>query len=343
MPLKYFNEKEASEPKGKLRFFDSKLYKSAEIATPPLQVARRAVEDPIGTSKMVGQTLGGVVGGPVGAIVAPTAIEAGKQAFDSWRNKKPYDIGSVGQEALVSGASEVIPRVAGNILFSKARALNALKDGVGKELSDINGKLTSNLSMEAYTPSQKFVSAIEAIQSKVKDTSGAGGQLLRRWKNILSQGVNTKVGDLIQLEKRLGDVTKFSKDNKDVVIKNSPLNTELKKLRATVSSEVERIARDLGYKNYGKLSKEVSKAKRVAQSPNKPILEKLGASGILGGLTYAATQDPMASFGISGTALAASNPEVQRALYNALEKSGVGRALTIGAADRIRKLLSEQQ
>jgi hypothetical protein len=340
MPLKFFEEKEASKPSGKLRFFDSKLYKAVETATPPLQVARKAIEDPIGTAKIVGQTAGGIMGGPLAAIAAPVAIEGAAQAFDSFRNKKPYDIGAVGQEALVTGASELIPRVAGNLLFGKPRAFNVLQEGAGKELKNAQAKLGELWNVN--TDAKPFRDAIDNIFSKVKDTAGGGGSLLRRWKNILS-GDRVAVGELIQLEKRLGDFAKFAKEGKDVAIKNTPLNSEIKNLRSLVSKTVDSMAGKAGIKNYAQLSKEVSKAKKITTSPNKPMLEKLGAGGVLGGLTYALTQNPLAAFGVSGGALAASNPAVQQALYTALERSGLGRTATISAADRIRKMLSEQQ
>lgn len=296
---------------------------------------------------MVGQIAGNRFGMP-GSVAGATIGQAARQAVQPLRGNS-LDVMALPKEAALTAATESIFRGAGSV-FKKNRAVREITEGAGKQLSMALGKLAdlSDTTPALSAPSKKFLDVIKPQLDKIKVPIGSQARILKRWVSVMEKNPNLTARELIELEQDLGEVAKFSSSQAgETVLKDFPkkaLNKLVKEARNVVSDEVDNLAERAGISGFKELSKKVSKNLAIAYGKDSGVLRTIVTSGALGGLVGTATQNPSLGFGISGVGIGLTNPIIKNALYRGIERTGLGRAATLGLSDIARRdLLAREQ
>lgn len=253
----------------------------------------------------------------------------------------------LGKQAGVTAAIEGALRIPAFTMFKNLRAQTKLTEESGKTLGKYKNQLAtlSESNPQFRVATQNVSNIIDNALKNITDQSGSVGSVIRRFKNTFSKGNEITARQLMEFETRLGDAIKFDKTGATKAV-NRALNNAGKTIRNKVSGLVDNLAVNAGIKDFPKLSKEVSKLITQAYPKRGGIRDtmlQLGASGSLGVLLGGATGNP--AVGALGTAglLGALNPNIQKLAYKGLEKTGIGRGLTLGLSNSVRQDLEKNR
>lgn len=325
---------------------------------------------------LLGQLGGGALAGLPGATGGAAAGNTMKQTIQMLKGKrKDFSAGEVGTEAALTAALEGAFRLPAFLAFKRVRAAEELKKT--SMMSEALGKLSErfpalkNLKITAPDPSGKGVElglmkdqlsklndvvAVDDVLTPLQDgmkniTVGNGPQwsMLNKWKIALNRikdsGRTHLTGkELIDMEDSLGNVAKFAKDPNvaKIHVPNPKANQLAKNMRNFVSSKVNKLAVDNGFDSFPQLSKEVSRLIKISDVTKPSFMRQFVNSGLLGGGVGALTGNAGVGLGTSAVGMAAQQPVVRRAAYSAIERTGLGRGLTLAATQGARDLLKEE-
>jgi len=286
-------------------------------------------------AKIAAQTAGGAVGGLPGAVTATTGIEVLKQSFEKALGKREkYDLSEIGSEALITGLTEGAFRLPAKLMFSRLRGLDNMNK-TGRKI----GTITAEIDAKAdHINSDDVMRDIIDNSQRILDQSGVVGNVLRRWKNILSNNTQITFDQLKQFKEQLGAATSFTSEK---VPKNQDMNKVAKLIGKKVGAKLEEIAIKNGRPDFVEANKQYAKLAKKYGGPGQSFKGQIGGvatKGIIGTAVGLATGNPMAGIATSGALLEAGSPAAQEFLYKLLEKTGVGRGATVGASELIRKI-----
>jgi hypothetical protein len=254
-----------------------------------------------------------------------------------------FDPKMIASDAGLTAAFEAITRTPAAILFRQPRAMREITEGAGKRigmaLKDLaeKGKVDPNFRQA----SSKINAVIDSALSNVKDRSGAAGALINRWRKIINSGPTTDANTLIQFERALGDAADFGKAQKlekGVTIANTALNNAVMDLRNRISGIVDNLAVRAGYKSFRKDSLAVANSfKKLSQKQQTPFhqMMKNAAVGVVAG---AASGNPAVGAAASMAANELESRGTRQLLHALIEKTGAGRAATVGATEAGRRV-----
>lgn len=285
---------------------------------------------------------------PVTAGIGAGVGEAARQGINLLKGEQgSFDLKGVRDAGLVTAGVEGVFRLPGAAMFRKFRALEETTKGAGTKLNKINSEMVqlSKNNPAFRVKSSKLLKLINNIETSLVDKSGQAGAVLRRFKKEMQGRVSIDYDFLKQFESRIDDAIKPAKKAEGTAlgIQNKKLNKALIGLRSRVSDIADNLAEKAGYRDVKKLNKTVSNAFKVLDEPRGSVIRTAIASGGLGGLVFSLTQNPALGFGTSLAGMAALHPEVEKLAFNAIEKSGLGRAVTLAAAEAFRRFVQAQK
>jgi len=304
----------------------------------------------------LGQTVGGLAGGFPGAVAGGAAGQAGRQAVTAVLDKRT-DIGAMGKAVAADAATtaifEGLTRIPASMLFRIPRAEQMLTKIAGPALGKIKEAVSNISDADPLFGANRAVviKFIQTRMSKLIDTSGRTGATLRKFLKDFEK-IKTPVipaRKLIEFESVLGE----SLQDVFGTVSKRTLNKVGSQVRTFVSGQVDNLAEKAGFSSFKVLSAQVSKARTVTgkgvprttqQAIAKAFTElgpRIGMSSVAGASAFAATQSPLAA-GVAGALpFMAASPNVQRVLFNLIEKSGAGRAATVAGTEVARKAIGQ--
>lgn len=301
------------------------------------------------TLPMVGQVIGGTLGGYGGSVLGTGVGSSLEQMVKNVRGKG-FDITKVGTDVASTALVDGVLRGAGKLLFRKEIASELIQSlgrriGEGKDLlRTLGDRFPKTLGVDK----KPIVEFIEKRLGETFDKSGQAGLTLKRWSKILSDYPNDKVPPrmLIELEDKLGSTAKYVDSPFTPKVPNKQLDVGVKELRRFVSGEVDGLAKKatpMGaddyqeslLRNFKKNSTDISRIKK--RFPDKALKSesvipgetKRAVSVMGGGAVGVATGSTPAAVlaGISIEAL--QNSAARQAMYNTLVKTGIGDAFRV--------------
>lgn len=302
-----------------------------------------AIESGADTLPVLGHLLGSQVGGFPGAVTGTTLGVTGKQLVEKLSGKREMNPEEIRNETLITAAVETVFRLPAGALFKKARASRELQEGLGVYLRNMKGTLSemSKKNPALRIAGEKAVGMIDDATRNISDTTGQVGTLLRRWRKIFANTPEVNMQQLMEFEGLLGEAAKFSKSvGGEVVqqhIKKPLLNIAVKQLRHTISKTVDDFARMAGLKDFAKVSKTVGKLIKAAEKKPQGRLATLMEGGALSLAVQGVTGNPVLSYLTTPALFFATEPSVQNALFKIIERSGLGKAATLGLAEFLRE------
>lgn len=296
---------------------------------------------------LLGQLIGGTAGGPggsqmgkFGGSVAGAGVGLlGKELIGMSQGEefKPQDIGI---DTGITATFEAATRIPAAALFGKARSIDVIREGAGKQVNIALEKLSemSETNPALRQSSSKILKVIEDTFSKVIDRSGKQGALINRFRKYFAQSPTVAANALIQFERRLGDVAEFGAAPGEV--KNTAMMNATKALRNKISGIVDNLAErgsqftndpisKNALRNFRKNSKRVYEAFKVLETKNPGMIDRLVESVTLGSLTG----NPM----VGAATYAVKSQKGKQILYKGIEKTGIGRGATVAASEATRR------
>ena len=305
---------------------------------------------------LLGQIGGGAMAGYPGSVGGATAGNSLKQGIEMLKGKrKSFSVGEVGSEAALTAAFEGVFRLPAFVAYKRLRAADNLANGAGAELALAKGALSK---IKDAAPIDDILKPLEDGLNSVAVKNGPQASMLTKWKlklNGLKDAGETHIdGDtILQMESQIGAAARYKAPNIFGVelspnLANPKANLIAKDMRAKVSQIVDDFAVRNGLESFPKLSKTVSKLKSISEPGSKTLTDlmtNLGQRGVIsGGLGTAvglATHNPALGLATTAGVVGITDPIARKYAFNALEKTGVGRAATLGATQVARNLLND--
>lgn len=286
----------------------------------------------------VGQGIGGMASGFtgsgfLGATGGATVGQGARQVFKALRGEKP-DLSALPKEALTTGLIEGATRGAGNFVFRRQVANEALGN-LSKKLNEMKDALSANPNLKAPTHElyAHITDAFDALPEPMK--TGKVAQKLKSWTKYMSTRSGLSAKDLINMEADLGKAASYGEMSHGAFIPateipNAATNKIARGARTEVSDIVDKLAESNGQKGFAKTSKDISK---LLKDPNKTDVTKatggFGQRLVASGAVGAATHNPIAGAATYLGMQALQSPELRNAAFKAL-RSPIGSSVDTG-------------
>jgi len=288
---------------------------------------------------MVGQ-IAGTPGGFGGSVGGATLGQAAKQVARGARGQE-MNMGDIPREAATTGLIEGVTRGAGKVFFRKQNAGELLKK-LGSKL----GLMKENISKsEAFIPSSDFVGNLEAAYNSLPDPlkGGKAGSAIKKWINYGKSTPYLSAKDMILMEESLGNVAEFGAVKKGFFqpakdVPNPAMNRLAKEARTKASDVVEGLANKSGEKEFGSVSKKVSKI--LQQWPDLDPSKGYGNFGsrlVASSMAGMVTGSPLVGAGTYLAEKTIQSPEFRNAAFN-IVRNPVSRALGTGSKMTLSQL-----
>lgn len=316
-----------------------------------------------------GQALGMGIGGPAGRMAgravalkaAPyvsglvstglEAVGAGAgtlvgELMKAGQGEEP-DIDKVQSDTLITFLSSGGLKGLGFTLFKPGRVRAVEKLG-GKYLGKVNEQLSKITNDPNYATNVADLRAtIQKALEKVDVKAGPALAKLRFLDRKLSEATSTTVDPrwLVQHEQFLGSVAKYAKgEGKQPIIVNKAANEAIKAVRSDFSDRVDKFAVKYGFKEYPRISKEVSLAKKAIEKEFSGFNAHMRRGTSISGAAIFAQQltgNPLLASGAAMAGLALSEPIVNATLHKVGKKLGVDTTTRLMAAEAFRQFSKE--
>ena len=321
------------------------------------EVQSQAMQNRESILPMLGQTIGGTATGFLGApllgsTAGATAGQAANQAIRAIPGQRFIPEGDpsledIKGEAIRTGLTEAAFRGPGAAIFRRARIGERLSKA-GIALGELKKKLAQIYYSKTGLKAGWFQQGINKAISSVDVPFGPTATMLKKWKRFFKDmPENTPVSarTLEEFRDDIGGSVAWGKNKAgarvQMDIDKPALNEAGQELYRVASGRQKEIATKAGIKEFVPLQKEVSglMKKMPSGDPTKggSMLDMLARSGAIGGLGYAATHSIPLSALLTGGGMMLSKPNVRNALFRAIEKTGIGRGLTLATTEEIRK------
>lgn len=294
---------------------------------------------------LLGQVSGGALAGLPGSVAGAAVGNALKQGIGIMKGKqKDFSNMDLATDTALTALFEGAARLPAFMAYRRLRAADDLANGAGAELSLAKNALSK---VKEAVPIDDVLKPLQEGLDNIAVKSGSQAAQLNKWKlkieSLKKAGEQFIDGNtLIQMEDQLGAVAKFAKEGGRQEIKNVAANSLAKFMRNHVSNLVDDFAKSQGMDYFPKLSKQVSKLIKISSKKTNSLIDTLrgGAiAGVIGTAAGSVTHNPLVGAAAFGLSELASNSGVQKLAYQGLEKTGLGRAATVGATQLGRSLL----
>lgn len=302
---------------------------------------------------LLGQIGGGMTGGYPGSIAGAAGGNTLKQGIEMMKGKKSsFSVGDVGKEAGLTALFEGAFRLPAFMAYRKLRASAELGGDLKTDLALMKGGIAKH---DKTVLIDDLLNPLNDGLKKIAVKSGPQAAQLNKWKLALEKKLAD--GDmyldgttLLQMEEQLGAIAQFK--NPAIMgveipthITNKAANALSKEIRSTVSKKTDSFAKSIGLSEWPRVNKRVSELMKITSQKNNSLIDVLRRGtleGLAGGMVGAVTHNPVAAVGTSLGLEAFMNPATRNIGFKALEKTGIGKAVTLGATQAGRDLLKDE-
>lgn len=291
-----------------------------EFAAAPLTLT------PLGTpSRVAAATAGNVIG---------TALNEAEDLISG----KGFDFGELGKAAGTTAAVESAFQFPGAAVFGKLRIEKAREIAKGV-LQNIKPKIDEFVKFHPeFSQSASSVrNELNRIFSKVP-VKGSQHKVIQSYIDKVEESKGGfGFAELDQLREKVGEMSSFGTDKLSRSL-DSYNKKSLRKFGEFLRSKTHELANQAGVgKQYNKATRIFSIASKKLGGKQAGFIHDLAIPSGIGGVLGTATANPLVGTSAFLTAATLRNPNVQKALYNALEKTGLGRAATLGTTAGIEQ------
>lgn len=298
---------------------------------------------------MLGQAIGGDVGGGLGATGGAMLGQGANQLIRAIPGQQFItpgnpNIGDVGKEGIITGAVELATRGTGNLFFKRQIAANKLKKS-GKYIENANETLSSGGKKYPKISGMRSDLLKRDIDKDLASIVVKDGTVYNKLKYLSEELGNKGSKELMPheikaFEQMIGDTTNFIKSGKD--ISNREANSVAKKWGGYLSEAHDTLAERAGFSDIRKHNKITSEiySKYPEYDPSKAgagFGTRLVTSAAVGSLTGS-------SLIAAGTYLAEKalqGPTFKNAAYKVVNNplmKGIGKTVKLVGTQEARKL-----
>lgn len=204
-----------------------------------------------------------------GATIKAAAIRGALTGL-AYSPQDPADIKQRVIQATTGAGLGASAQKIGNIVFKRQIASKELTEGAGARLQqaemEMQKAFDASPSKFGVDPKQ-ILDQIEPEFIKIADKKGTAGSALRNWIQILqkkvSGGEKLSPHELLEARQRLGSAANFAKEKGGALVRTEINNEATSKLAKNAtrifSSEIKKLAKNLGIEDFDKDSETVSK------------------------------------------------------------------------------------